>query len=607
MRRVLRIFAIAAVLLGLNPAVVWAAATLTATTPSGTTCQGMPFSIDIRLAVDQPANVAEIHFSFDPSKIQVQSIDQFTGSVFPVPAPGTGYNNANGTLDVFQGQVHPGWQGTNGQLAKVTFAATGTGPAGLSFLPTSVILANDGYGTEIPLSFVDAVVTLSASTDPACVTPTATPAPTGTPGPTSTPGPTGTPGPTPTPFVCPEPDVPLCEFALTASDSIGVYPCDVIESCPGLPDRVHQNYVSGDATDIDCPIRTMCTAAYEEGSQEERIENALSDVLSPPIARVITQTVYENDGWLEFIAGLSAVGAAIATVLAAAQMVGLVGGMGQLGSFLLRGIIAPVVPDPSKTRLWGTVFDAVTKRPIAGARIELLGKDSHILETRFTDRDGRYGFVMSGESLRDVSREVQMHVSRKGYVFPAPPPTDPDENLVYQNVYRGGVIVMKEDELVSHDIPLQPEVMPAFKAKKALIGAKFARWLASFAEASFKVGIVMAPLNFVLQPSLSSGSILGLYGIMFIARILGARFRPYGLVLDSAEGSAVPYSLITLNDPTGKRVGQAVSDDRGRYFLLTEKGSYHMDVQTPAQLKPSRKTRRVVKSKRGWVSRTIKL
>jgi len=289
------------------------------------------------------------------------------------------------------------------------------------------------------------------------------------------------------------------------------------------------------------------------------------------------------------------------------QMAGLIGGLSQFSKYMLRGIIAPVVPDPSKTRMWGIVFDSITKRPVAGARIELLSKESRVLETRFSDRDGRYGFVLAGESIQQSVREIQMHVSRKDYTFPASPPVDPDEDLMYQNVYRGGLMMMREDEIVSHDIPLEPVIKPEFLSKKALIGAKMSKWIASFADASFKVGIVMAPLNFILQPTWTSGLIVGVYILFLIFRLLGIRFRPFGMVLNRDAGNSVPYSLITINDPRGKRVGQAVSDERGRYFLLTERGMYNMHVQTPAQLRPSRKIQKVVKSGRGWLSQTVKL
>lgn len=395
----------------------------------------------------------------------------------------------------------------------------------------------------------------------------------------------------------------LGSFVVTMTDALGASDtCNVNVGLPTTPTPI--------PTPTPCPVCPGLAPPpppIEVGTTETEVREILTTVFSDQATEVVVRTVYMNSEWLELIATVAAVGLALTTALGFLQLATATGGILQAGSMLIRGLLVPVVPDPRKRRLWGTVYDSFTKSPLADVRLELLSKDNRVLETRFTDRDGRYGFVLSTESIETKVREVQIRASKKEYRFPSTVKVDEHESMVYQNIYRGGVVQVKEDQLVSHDIPLDSEQPQAFKQKKVPLSALLSRWIASFADASFKVGLVVAPLNFIMHPSIFDGVVVGIYGILGIARLLGANFRPYGLVVDVSSNNAVPYSFITLADASGTRVGHAVSDDRGRYFLLAQEGSFIIEAHTPAQIQPGRSLRKVVSAKKGWVSRKLKL
>lgn len=397
-------------------------------------------------------------------------------------------------------------------------------------------------------------------------------------------------------------------FSATYAD-LGTYTVTMTDAL-GASDTCQVNVNPPAPTPTPCPV---CDGGrpdmppLEAGTTETEARNALETVLSNDVANAVADVVYGNTDIIAMVATATAVGTALATALAILQMALAAGGVAQATGLLLQSLFAPGKPDKRNRRLWGTVYDSVTKFPVAGARVEILGKDKRVLESRFTDRDGRYGFVISTESIKSDVREVQIVVNKKAYRFPGTHSDDENEKMIYHNIYRGGIIKIRDDQLVSHDIPIDPEVPPEFEQKKVPLGVQFSRWIASFAEASFKVGIVMAPLNFLLHPSLFDGVVVGIYGVVGIARLLGANFRPYGLIVDSTSSNAVPYSFITLSDAANRRVGQAVSDDRGRYFLLSEKGAYIIEAHTPAQIQPPRMVRHAVKAKKGWVSRKLTL
>ena len=69
----------------------------------------------------------------------------------------------------------------------------------------------------------------------------------------------------------------------------------------------------------------------------------------------------------------------------------------------------------------------------------------------------------------------------------------------------------------------------------------------------------------------------------------------------------MPFALITLNDKLGHRKGFTVSDEQGRYFLVTGKGDFDINVFTPADVQPQRSTVKEIHTKRGWIVDEIKL
>ena len=116
-----------------------------------------------------------------------------------------------------------------------------------------------------------------------------------------------------------------------------------------------------------------------------------------------------------------------------------------------------------------------------------------------------------------------------------------------------------------------------------------------------------APLNAYLQPSTYSVSILALFILANTYRISSDLFRPFGLVSDIKTNKPLPYALVTLNALQGTRLAFSVSDDLGRYFLLTQPGTYTLTISTPAQVQPPRTRTIPLTSKKGWVRERVRV
>lgn len=561
--------------------------------PGATICQGRDYLLDVRLDANEPVNAGDVNLIYNPSALVM--VDMLTsGSIFRFWAEGPEYNNATGYAHMIGGLPTPGFTGTGALVARLQVRSLATGPINLHFDDANTrILRDDGYGTEVsPLTLDAASITVLPSTDPACMAPVTTPGPG---------------GPTPTPLVCPEP--PTCILPETASPSGEFVPCDIVQSCPGELDRIYQAFVVPGTPGLDCPVRSVCHAPLPPvaGTTQEEARELLENVLSPGASNWLVHFIYGNWWLLALIAALCALGMLLAVSAAMKQLAGIFGGLGAAVRMLFRTLFVPLAPDRKKTRILGTVYDAVTKHPLAGAKVELLSPEKEVLETRFTDTEGNYGFVVLSRASETHERTLEIRAGRKGYSFPASTPDDIETQQLYHNVYHGGPVVIHSDRLASYDIPLQPEREPSWEPRKTVFSSRSSAWFAAFAETSYRVGIVAAPLNFIVAPSLTSGIIAGVYLLMAAMRSLGAKFRPYGLIAGADSGRSVPYSYVTLTDAAGKRAGQAVSDDHGRFFLRSQRGIYELTTQTPVAIKPVRTQQEVVQINRGWLSKSIRL
>lgn len=261
---------------------------------------------------------------------------------------------------------------------------------------------------------------------------------------------------------------------------------------------------------------------------------------------------------------------------------------------------------PSRGKVWGTVYDSNTKRPLPFAKVQLLDRSNRILETRIADQRGRYGFLTTPASLQSATSMIQVEAKHPGYRFPSSEVPTVDAFL-YDNPYYGSMVAVQEDMLVAFDVPMDPERASSapllVKSPSVALGAA----TAAMADAGLWVGLVAVPLAFVLNPNPFTLGTLFLYMGTASLRLFGLSEHPFGVVNDSESGKAVPFSLISLNDDSGRRVAFAVSDEQGRYVLTVEPGSYDAVVRTPANILPARTARHRIAVKKGWVTQRLTL
>jgi hypothetical protein len=114
--------------------------------------QGSTFDVSILLdSKKNSVNTIELNLKFPADKLEVVKPSK-DKSIFGIWVAPPVYSNTEGTAS-FSGIIPNGITTSSGVVVTMTFKAKNTGPAVIKILPSSRILANDGMGTEMSVSF----------------------------------------------------------------------------------------------------------------------------------------------------------------------------------------------------------------------------------------------------------------------------------------------------------------------------------------------------------------------------------------------------------------------------------------------------------------------
>jgi len=96
-------------------------------------------------------NAVQTDLAFDPEKIEIVklSLEESFAQIFIQKE----INNVNGYLRLTGGLPSPGYNGDNGHFATVYFQSKEAGIFEIQFLPSSLVLENDGNGTNVLKSY----------------------------------------------------------------------------------------------------------------------------------------------------------------------------------------------------------------------------------------------------------------------------------------------------------------------------------------------------------------------------------------------------------------------------------------------------------------------
>jgi hypothetical protein len=310
------------------------------------------------------------------------------------------------------------------------------------------------------------------------------------------------------------------------------------------------------------------------GKQIEEITN------NPVIQKIVQNPVTENT---------------VKTVVSIGVGISVVAGMAGTIPFT-AGIFIPykifqflgTVFSRKKKKYWGVVYDSFTKQPLDPVYLVLKNKEGAEIKTKITDIDGRFGFLVSpGEYYIEVrnlasSEKDYIEVRKTRYKFPSTKIKGSKDEL-YDDLYRGESIKIKDPAFISINIPLDPvgfnwnEIAKKEASRFNYHWELFKRWFPTFA---FYTGLVLAFFFLFFEPNTFNITMGWVYIGLFALRSFGFRPKSWGLILDKKTKKPLSFSIIkAFSGGTDAVVQRTICDKIGRYFILTEPGVYDLLIE----------------------------
>jgi len=268
----------------------------------------------------------------------------------------------------------------------------------------------------------------------------------------------------------------------------------------------------------------------------------------------------------------SVIGAAAATTAALmAAAIPLFASMpGALGTTIFLKVIElfGIVGRRKEEKNWGVVFDGDTRMPIPAVKIILLDKMGKEMATTYSDKDGRFGFLVN-------SGTYVMNVFKKNYDLI----TRVTSDELYGNVYDGSDIQIDEEHMIVTNIAMHTENVDWTEfANKRKSQIKLITIMSYVFGALYFIGFGATMLITYFYPSVFNFIVLGIYIILFMYRLFAKKKR-YGSI-ETTEGNPVPFAVVNLYDKnTSAKQGFAVTDSIGRYYLLANNGKYKLKAK----------------------------
>ncbi|HHX58383.1 MAG TPA: hypothetical protein GX706_01280, partial [Candidatus Moranbacteria bacterium] len=220
-----------------------------------------------------------------------------------------------------------------------------------------------------------------------------------------------------------------------------------------------------------------------------------------------------------------------------------------------------------KQNSWGVVFEQETKQPLQNISISLINEDGKKIATTYSDQQGRYGFLP--EPGKYTIQIDNPHFSINAI----------EQDELYGDTYSKQVITVG-DEPITLNISLTPlkqswiEHASQQINKEQTILYKSRQFLFTFI---YYLGFLWTIIATILYPSKLNIILLILYSLFFLYdRII--KKKNYGTIKQQ-DNSPVPFILLSLTNPqTNQREAFAVTDTRGRYYLLANNGDYNLSL-----------------------------
>jgi len=229
-----------------------------------------------------------------------------------------------------------------------------------------------------------------------------------------------------------------------------------------------------------------------------------------------------------------------------------------------------VIGRRKEERSWGVVFDNQTRMPIPAVKIVLLDQMGKEMATTYSDKDGRFGFLVNPGTYL-------INVFKKDYTLS----TNIANDELYGNTYDGKNVIVNEDGVMLTNIAMRAEGIDWLEYADKKVKQYNSKWsvLKKYLFASiYFIGFGATIIVTFFYPSVFNFVVLGIYIILFIYQKFFKK-KKYG-VIKTNDGNPIPFAVVNLYDKdSNKKKKFAVTDPIGRYYLLSDNGKYDLKAK----------------------------
>lgn len=237
--------------------------------------------------------------------------------------------------------------------------------------------------------------------------------------------------------------------------------------------------------------------------------------------------------------------------------------------YLLTLVRIPLFPlllrRRKKKKPWGILYDSVTKNPLAGGLVRLLGEAGNFVDTEITNKFGAFSFV-------PVAGKYRLEALRAGYSFPSQIVIG-DRDGEYDHIYHGGLLELMEDQpVVKSSIPLDPREVP----EEARLRRAFRKHGPVFNLLILTGGLILSGLTYLAFPAIYNQLVAGFY-VVTLSLVTADTVRierAWGIVKDDAGNPVEAVALSLIEIESGRLVKRRVTNEQGRYQFVAPQGRY---------------------------------
>lgn len=220
----------------------------------------------------------------------------------------------------------------------------------------------------------------------------------------------------------------------------------------------------------------------------------------------------------------------------------------------------------------GYVYDSSSKEPISQAVVRVYGKDGQLVWTDVTGSRGYFTLALD-------DGEFSIRVRAREYEFPSRVVFGKSDYPL-ENIYHGDEFVVKDGVVPHFSIPLDSVEMGWFARNFATLRSRFRVLYKILSVVFFVFGLIFSIYIYNINPTWFSFIIILLYipSFVLVVRVLFKKDLEYGVV-KLEDGTPVKGISIGLRDKEyGEIVAKRVTDGKGRYRFVVDRGNYSIEV-----------------------------